>query len=72
MCKSIFGGNIYVRSMFSCVRTSHDLRARAHMHSLEGTLVVNLLHFFLHLYLFWSCYCWAIRRYPSHQSWCGI
>jgi len=27
MCKNIFGGNIYVRSKFSCV--SHDLCARA-------------------------------------------
>jgi len=30
-----------VRSMFSCVHTSHDLCARAvraHVHSLEGTL----------------------------------
>jgi len=30
-----------VRSMFSCVRSSHDLCARTHTHSLEGTLVVT-------------------------------
>jgi len=29
----------FVRSMFSCVRTSYDLCVRAHAHSLEGTLV---------------------------------
>jgi len=41
MYKSIFGGSIYVRSKFSCVRTSHGLQyARAHAHSLEGTLMV--------------------------------
>jgi len=39
MYKNIVGGNIYVRSKFYCVRTSHDPCARAHMHSLEGTLV---------------------------------
>jgi len=39
MCKNSFEGNIYVRSMFSCVRSSHDLCAHAHMHSLEGTLI---------------------------------
>jgi len=37
--KDIFGGNIDVRSKFSCVRSSHDLCARAHAHSLEGILV---------------------------------
>jgi len=34
--KHIFGGNIYVRSKFPCVRLSHDLCARQ---SLEGTLL---------------------------------
>jgi len=29
---------IYVRSKLSCVRSSHDLCARAHVHSLEGTM----------------------------------
>ena len=28
-----------VRSKFSCVHSSHSLCARAHTHSLEGTLV---------------------------------
>jgi len=32
---------IYVRSKFSCVRSSHKLCARAHAHSLEGTLHLN-------------------------------
>ena len=36
--KDIFGSKIYVRSKFSCVRSSHDLCARALAHSLEGTL----------------------------------
>jgi len=34
-----FGRNIYVRSKFSCVRSSHSLCALAHVHSLEGTLL---------------------------------
>src|SRR6218665_3613489 len=38
MCKNIFGRNIYVRSKFSCVRSSHDLCARTHAHISEGTL----------------------------------
>jgi len=42
MCKNIFVGNIYVRSKFSCVHSSHDLCVRAHAHSLEGTLVIGL------------------------------
>jgi len=29
-----------VRSKFSCVRSSHDLCAHAHAHSLEGTLLL--------------------------------
>ena len=33
-----FGRNIYVRSKFSYVGSSHDLCARAHMQSLAGTL----------------------------------
>src|SRR6218665_160751 len=39
MCKIhfIFGGNIYVLSKFSCVRSSYTVRA----HSLEGTLVTR-------------------------------
>jgi len=45
--KHIFGGNIYVRSMFSCMRSSHGLCARAHAHSLEGTLVIGVLCSFL-------------------------
>jgi len=36
--KHIIGGNIYVRSKISCVRSSHNLCARAQAHSLEGTL----------------------------------
>ena len=43
MCKNIFGRNIYVRSKFSCVRSSHGLCVRTHAHSLEGTLFVRLL-----------------------------
>ena len=31
---------IYVCSKYSCVRSSHDLCACAHAHSLEGTLVI--------------------------------
>ena len=38
MCKTIFGWNIYVRSKFSCVRSSHDQCARAHVHT-EGALM---------------------------------
>jgi len=38
MSKNIIGGNIPVHSKFSCVRSSHDLCACAHAHSLEGTL----------------------------------
>jgi len=41
--KNIFGVNIYVRSKYSCVRSSHDLCAHAHMHSLEGTLISGCL-----------------------------
>ena len=28
-----------MRSKFSCMHSSHDLRAHAHAHSLEGTLL---------------------------------
>jgi len=38
--KTFFGTNIYVRSKFSCVRSSHGLCV-ACAHSLEGTLVVS-------------------------------
>jgi len=37
--KNIFGGSFYVRSKFSCVRSSHNLHA--HAHSLEGTLITG-------------------------------
>jgi len=43
MCKNIFKRKIYVRSKFSCMRSSHDLCARAHAQSLEGTLLVIIL-----------------------------
>ena len=33
--------HLYIRSKFSCVRSSHDLCARAHAHSLEGTLLLK-------------------------------
>ena len=33
-----------MHSKFSCVRSSHDLCARAHMHSLEGTLLAMVLN----------------------------
>jgi len=33
--------NFFMRSKFSCVRSSHDLCARAHAHSLEGALFVT-------------------------------
>jgi len=36
--KTYLKGHFVVRSEFSCVRSSHDLCARAHAHSLEGTL----------------------------------
>ena len=39
--QNIFERDICVRSKFSSVRSSHGLCARAHMHSLEGTLVIN-------------------------------
>ena len=38
MCKHIFRKNIYVHSKSSCVPSSHDQCARAHVHGLEGTL----------------------------------
>ena len=38
MCKIIFGRN-FVRSKFSCLRSSHGMCARAHAQSLEGTLL---------------------------------
>src|SRR6218665_1965315 len=44
MCKIIFGTNICVRSKFSCVRSSHGLCACAHVHSLEGTLVLTIIY----------------------------
>jgi len=34
-----FGRNIYVRSKFSCIHSSHDQCAGAHAHSLVGALV---------------------------------
>src|SRR6218665_894657 len=40
---NLIGRNIYVLSKFSCERSSHNLCARAHAHSLEGTLPVTLL-----------------------------
>jgi len=43
MCKNIFGRNIYVRSKFSvCACLTVCARARAHAHSLEGTLTKTL------------------------------
>ena len=30
-----------MRSKFSCVRSSHDMCARAHAHSLEGTFLMT-------------------------------
>ena len=42
----VFGRNIYVRSKFSCVRSSHDLCAHAHAHSLEGRTLVVTQHLF--------------------------
>jgi len=38
MCKHIFEEECFVRSKFSCVRSSHNLWAHAHAHSLEGIL----------------------------------
>ena len=38
MCNNICGRNICVRSKFPYVRSSQDLCACVHMHSLEGTL----------------------------------
>jgi len=43
MCKHIFYMEIYVRSKFSSVRSSHDLCAGAHVHSLEGTFMSSPL-----------------------------
>jgi len=40
--KPFLEGKFYVRSKLSCVRSSHDLCERAHMHSLDGTLVTGL------------------------------
>jgi len=42
--KHIFGGNSYVRSKFSCVRSSHDLCAHAHANSLEGKLPIIIIN----------------------------
>jgi len=39
--ENIFEGNIYVRSRFSYVDSSHDLRARTYAHRLKGTLIVT-------------------------------
>ena len=39
MCKNMCSRKMYVRSKFSCVRSSHRLCAHAHAHSLEGALV---------------------------------
>src|SRR6218665_1275681 len=39
MRKNIFQRKIYVRYIVSWVRSSHDLCARAHVHSREGTLL---------------------------------
>jgi len=41
MRKDIFGRNIYVRSKFSWVHSSHDSCACAQAHSLEGTLFAD-------------------------------
>ena len=49
MCKNISGRNVYVHK-FSCERSSHDLCAHAHAHSLEGTLpMVHSNPFYAHL-----------------------
>src|SRR6218665_3512496 len=40
VCANILGSNIHARFKFSCVRLSHGLCARAHAHSLEGTLIL--------------------------------
>src|SRR6218665_459872 len=45
--KHIYGRNTYVRSKFSCMRSSHGLCAHAHMHSLEGTLLITSFFFLL-------------------------
>src|SRR6218665_1243950 len=39
--KNIFNRKIYVHSKLSCVRSSQDLCARVHAHSLEGTLLLS-------------------------------
>src|SRR6218665_427698 len=45
MCaKTFFKEKMYVRSKFSCVRSSHDLCVRAHTHSLDP-LDPTILHF---------------------------
>jgi len=40
-----------MRSKFSCVRSSHDLCARAHAHSLEEKLNVTTFYFAWHFSL---------------------
>src|SRR6218665_641506 len=52
--KTFFERNIYVRSKFSCVHSSHNLCASTHEHSLEGMLtmifliLLNAIHSFIH------------------------
>jgi len=39
--KPFWGGEFYVCTKFSFVRSSHDLYGRAHAHILEGTLAAT-------------------------------
>ena len=39
--KTSLEGTLNVHSKFSCVRSSHDLCERTHVHSLEGTLLTT-------------------------------
>src|SRR6218665_3766409 len=48
--KTFFKGNFFVRSEFSCVRSSHDLCVRTHTHSLEQCFPT----FFNHGSLTWN------------------
>src|SRR6218665_2063969 len=43
MCKNVFEGNIPACCKFSCMHSSHDLCAHAHVHSLERTLLTIMI-----------------------------
>jgi len=65
----IFVNNIYLLSNFYGLRSSHGLCARAHAHSLEGTLAVIIKRLSVsktcpHIFIFWRC-----RRRRGSVDW---